>query len=116
MNTQREVFNKLFKEEKTELSAQKIELKSLDVLKRKAKYLTAWVQTGTTIAREYESLEKRRKNMLGRLQEEFYGYGKDIKDVEKALNDLGIKDTPKEVTKAKSLLKEISRAANGLKL
>ena len=30
MNTQREVFNKLFKEEKTELSAQKIELALVD--------------------------------------------------------------------------------------
>tara|TARA_R110001632_G_scaffold54853_1_gene134254 strand:+ start:356 stop:706 length:351 start_codon:yes stop_codon:yes gene_type:complete len=116
MNTQREVFNKLFKEEKTELATQKIELKSLDVLKQKAKYLTAWVQTGTTIAKEYESLAKRRKSMLGRLQEAFQEYGSDIKDVEKALNTLGIKDTPKEVTAAKALLKEVARAANGLKL
>ena len=34
MKTQREVFNKLFKEEKTELSAQKIELALIDDLKK----------------------------------------------------------------------------------
>ena len=116
MNTQREVFNKLFKEEKTELSVQKIELKNLNLLKSKGKSLTAWVQTGTTIAKEYESLAKRRKSMLGRLQEAYQEYGSDIRDVEKALNELGIKDTPKEVTAAKALLKEVGKAANGLKL
>ena len=33
MNTQKEVFNKLFKEDKTELSAQKVELALVDDLK-----------------------------------------------------------------------------------
>ena len=37
MKTQKKVFNKLFKEEKTELSAQKIELKNLNVLKSRRK-------------------------------------------------------------------------------
>ena len=33
MKTQRKVFNKLFKEEKTELSAQKVELGSIKIIK-----------------------------------------------------------------------------------
>ena len=33
MNTQKRVFNKLFKEEKTELSAQKVELSIVDDIK-----------------------------------------------------------------------------------
>ena len=115
MNTQKEVFNKLFKE-KTELATQKIELKNLNVLKSKGKFLTSQVKTGITIAKEYESIEKRRKNMLETLQEGYQEYGQDIRDVEKALKNLGINDTPKEVVEAINLLKEIGKAANGLKL
>ena len=37
MNTQREVFNKLFKEEKTELATQKIELGLIDDVKKQEK-------------------------------------------------------------------------------
>ena len=115
MNTQKEVFNKLFKE-KTELATQKIELKNLNVLKSKGKFLTSQVKTGITIAKEYESIEKRRKNMLETLQEGYQEYGQDIRDVEKALKNIGINDTPKEVVEAINLLKEIGKAANGLKL
>jgi DNA-directed RNA polymerase subunit N (RpoN/RPB10) len=116
MNAEKKVFNKLFKKEKTELSTQKVELKNLNVLKAKSRWLSEWVRTGNTIAKEYEKLSKRRKSSLNNLQEAFNEYGSDIRETEKALNDLGIKDTPKELIDAKNLLKEVAKAANALKL
>ena len=117
MNAEKKVFNKLFEgEEKVELSTQKVELKNLNVLKAKSRWLSEWVRTGNTIAKEYELLSKRRKSSLNNLQEAFQEYGSDIRETEKALNNLGIKDTPKEVIDAKNLLKEVAKAANALKL
>ena len=42
MKTQREVFNKLFKEEKTELATQKVELGLIDDIKSESETSKCW--------------------------------------------------------------------------
>ena len=62
MNTQREVFNKLFKEEKTELATQKIELGlAQDLLKDYKKAVDKFTDAESTMDRALEMLKNAKK-------------------------------------------------------
>ena len=54
MKTQREVFNKLFKEEKTELATQKIELGSIKIIKDAISNLKNLEKDATKVAEKFE--------------------------------------------------------------
>jgi len=56
MKTQREVFNKLFKEEKTELSTQKVELANINQLKAGIKKVEKDLQAGQKYENQYKKL------------------------------------------------------------
>ena len=62
MNTQKRVFNKLFKEEKTELATQKIELKSLSQIKENIKIANSLIKLaekeGDIFAQKEADLER----------------------------------------------------------
>tara|TARA_R110002124_G_C8580240_1_gene482267 strand:+ start:95 stop:517 length:423 start_codon:yes stop_codon:yes gene_type:complete len=56
MKTQREVFNKLFKEDKTELSSQKIELANINQLKAGIKKVEKDLKAGQKYENQYKKL------------------------------------------------------------
>jgi len=56
MNTQKEVFNKLFKEEKTELAAQKIELANINQLIAGTKKVEKDLKAGQNYENKYKQL------------------------------------------------------------
>ncbi len=56
MKTQREVFNKLFKEEKTELATQKIELANINQLKAGIKKVEKDLKAGQKYENQYKKL------------------------------------------------------------
>ena len=74
MKTQKKVFNKLFKEEKTELSAQKIELKNLD----KVDDIVRGVKT-------YTSLGSKWQNKLSIVKKEMQSH---VSDLKKGINEM----------------------------
>ena len=86
MNTQREVFNKLFKEEKTELATQKIELGAIeDAIKEKQKEATI-------------------------LSNKVNGYAANARDVSSSINraESKYKEAKKSFEKFQSLEKEVN--------
>ena len=59
MRTQREVFNKLFKEEKTELAAEKVELGAIEDLVKVSEKAQQVAKNGLKIVEEYETILKK---------------------------------------------------------
>ena len=72
MKTQREVFNKLFKEDKVELSAQKIELA------RKA----------PAVLKDFDKLDNKLKKAEGKISNAFNSYKKAWQDFQDILDDV----------------------------
>tara|TARA_R110002167_G_scaffold83968_1_gene228371 strand:+ start:122 stop:523 length:402 start_codon:yes stop_codon:yes gene_type:complete len=88
MNTQREVFNKLFKEEKTELATQKIELgimqdvqKSMNTHKQKRKSLD------DSSDRWYSDLFKVR-DKFSKIEVDYKDFKSSLSDLEKFIKEL----------------------------
>jgi hypothetical protein len=104
MKTQREVFNKLFKEDKTELSTQKIELGFIDdVSKRAAKELSKyedgkdlisiWKSTKRKlldITKDVRTVRKSRKAYIIGIEGAIQDLEQDLKYIEKQLQSVGI--------------------------
>ena len=80
MKTQREVFNKLFKEEKTELSAQKIELAMPN--------LTGYSQKAQGA---YNDAKKNARGVISRAADEMFSARKKISDIVKDLSKQFVK-------------------------
>ena len=96
MNTQREVFNKLFKEEKTELATQKIELGLIDDLDKKlnsfksknkeiGSYLEQILKLKSKFKNDFKSLDKEYDNLIN-------GYNELLKKA----NEIGADDISKK--------------------
>ena len=96
MNTQREVFNKLFKEEKTELATQKIELGLIDDLDKKlnsfksknkeiGSYLEQILKLKSKFKNDFKSLDKEYDNLIN-------GYDELLKKA----NEIGADDISKK--------------------
>lgn len=60
MNTQKEVFNKLFKKDKTELATQKVELALIDDVNKKA---NAVVEDYRVISKQIQEINKRKREV-----------------------------------------------------
>ena len=96
MNTQREVFNKLFKEEKVELATQKIELGLIDDLDKKlnsfksknkeiGSYLEQILKLKSKFKNDFKSLDKEYDNLIN-------GYDELLKKA----NEIGADDISKK--------------------
>tara|TARA_R110000764_G_scaffold235490_1_gene330083 strand:- start:49 stop:417 length:369 start_codon:yes stop_codon:yes gene_type:complete len=96
MNTQKEVFNKLFKEEKTELATQKIELGLIDDLDKKlnsfksknkeiGSYLEQILKLKSKFKNDFKSLDKEYDNLIN-------GYDELLKKA----NEIGADDISKK--------------------
>tara|TARA_R110000744_G_scaffold314381_1_gene421442 strand:+ start:392 stop:724 length:333 start_codon:yes stop_codon:yes gene_type:complete len=83
MNTQREVFNKLFKEEKTELATQKIELGAIDDIEKDWKELNKIMDDASPLVKKLSKLKGRGKTLATKIS-------KEGKETIKKLEDLGI--------------------------
>ena len=59
MRTQREVFNKLFKEDKTELAAEKVDLSIDAEIKRAENIVNAMIVTAKAFEKEIQSADKK---------------------------------------------------------
>jgi hypothetical protein len=98
MKTQREVFNKLFKEDKTELAAQKIELGSIKIIKDAISNLKDVEKSATKVADDFEDKISAAYKSWQRLNEERNAIRvwvhseapARISDFEKAAKELGI--------------------------
>ena len=107
MNTQKEVFNKLFKvEDKTELATQKIELaESVKKLLSYTKGVIAFSNNIKILNNEITSAKKSLKADLSDLQSDMGQVAKGIQAAESAAKLLGIK--PSEVPQYSNALKAI---------
>ena len=106
MNTQKEVFNKLFKEDKTELSTQKVELaESVKKLLSYTKGVIAFSNNIKILNDEITSAKKSLKADLSDLQSDMGQVAKGIQAAESAAKLLGIK--PSEVPQYSNALKAI---------
>ena len=104
MNTQREVFNKLFKEEKTELATQKIELALVDDIKQiknKVDKMIGFVRQDLKEIQSAINAAKRTKIGLDKTDNLAKELLKLVKDFENKADDLGI-DIPNYVQSAGS--------------
>ena len=103
MNTQREVFNKLFKEEKTELATQKIELSIVDDIKdlsARMNIVSGNISKSNKIA---ESISKERKKVITDLK------------VSGRVAEKYISESDKIITNAKKIAKEFGAPVTELK-
>jgi archaellum component FlaC len=102
MREQKRVFNKLFKEEKTELATQKIELTSIDDLEKRlnsfktknkeaGSYLEQIVKLKSKFKNEFKYLEKEHKDLIN-----------EYEDLWKKANEIGAKDISQKAFVAKS--------------
>ena len=94
---------------------ERVDLKNLNVLKSKSRYLKENVRTAKTIAKEYKNINERREHLLSYLTAEKKDFGNQISLVKKALKDLGISTTPPELSKAMDLLGQIAVSIIDLK-
>ena len=117
MNTQREVFNKLFKEEKTELATQKIELKSIQMLNRIISDGNKIYNRGTKFVQSRETLTKEARRLNSDATSLLKGGQKLIQEFEKNAKDLGINpNSIQELKKAidvLGVLNTIDKQTNG---
>jgi hypothetical protein len=105
MNTQKIVFNKLFKEEKVELATQKIELGFIDDVSKRAskelsKYkdgkdlISIWKSTKRKlidIKKDVRTVRKSRKAYIMGIEGAIQDLEQDLKYIEKQLQSVGIK-------------------------
>ena len=110
MNTQREVFNKLFKEEKTELATQKIELGLASDGKTKMfKAIEKIYRNGEDLVDEFENNKKKAQRQIQSVEK---SYDKAVKiykevstDLEKKASELDI--APNNIPDYDKLLKSL---------
>ena len=127
MKTQREVFNKLFKEEKVDLSSQKIELGSIKVIKDAISNLKNLEKDATKVADKFEdkiseaykawqNLNKERNAVYTWINNEAPAR---ISDFEKAAKELGVDSSNvpeiKELKKLIQIGKEVVKALDDYK-
>ena len=127
MNTQKEVFNKLFKEEKVELATQKIELGSIKIIKDAISNLKNVEKSATKVADKFEdkiseaykswqSLNQERNAIYTWINNEAPAR---ISDFEKAAKELGVDSSSvpeiKELKKLMQTGKEIVKALDDYK-
>jgi len=127
MNTQREVFNKLFKEEKTELATQKIELGSIKVIKDAISNLKNLEKDATKVADKFEDKISEAYKVWQNLNQErnaVYTWINNeaparISDFEKAAKELGVDSSNvpeiKELKKLIQIGKEVVKALDDYK-
>ena len=127
MRTQKEVFNKLFKEDKVELSAQKIELSSIKQIKDAVSNLKDIEKSATKVADKFEdkiseaykswqSLNQERNAIYTWVNNEAPAR---ISDFEKAAKELGVDSSSvSEIKELKKLIqtgKELVKALDDYK-
>ena len=127
MRTQKEVFNKLFKEEKVELSAEKIELSSIKQIKDAISNLKNMETSATKVADKFEdkingvkkywqSLVQERNSIYDWVYREAPAR---ISDFEKAAKELGVDSSSvSEIKELKKLIqtgKELVKALDDYK-
>ena len=127
MNTQKKVFNKLFKEDKTELSAKKIELGSIKIIKDAISNLKNVEKDATKVADKFEDKISEAYKVWQNLNQErnaVYTWINNeaparISDFEKAAKELGVDSSNvpeiKELKKLIQIGKEVVKALDDYK-
>lgn len=117
MRTQREVFNKLFKEDKTELAAQKIELESIQYLNKIISEGKSIYKRGVDFVNERDAFTKNARRLNTDADAMIKGGEKLINDFEKKVKDLGFDlNSISELKEAKNILgtlDTVSKQTNG---
>tara|TARA_R110000772_G_scaffold132769_1_gene241251 strand:+ start:408 stop:761 length:354 start_codon:yes stop_codon:yes gene_type:complete len=117
MNTQREVFNKLFKEEKTELATQKIELALIQDIKKRDKFIKKTLSEMDGLEADFLFTKNRIKNISNLLESDANLLDKDVSEAISKLKDLGLSSKEfsqytKTISKAKQESKKIKSIIN----
>lgn len=127
MREQKRVFNRLFKEEKTELSAEKIELASIKEIKDAVSNLKNIEKDATKVADKFEDSIKEANKYYQDLVKERNAIYTNVKqhypailnDFEKAAKELGVDSNSipevKELKKLMQLGKELVKALDDYK-
>lgn len=110
MNTQREVFNKLFKEEKTELVTQKIDMSlASDGRTNMFKAVEKIYKNGVDLVDEFENNKKKAQRQIASVEK---SYDKAVKiykevstDLEKKASEIGV--APNNIPDYDKLLKSL---------
>ena len=118
MKTQREVFNKLFKEEKTELSSQKIELarKPQSILKDVKKLDSKLKSEEGKIDKiylNYKNAQKEFVKLMDSINSDLDKYEDDLKDIMDVAQEIGLDGRQIDgFTETANLILEITKISN----
>ena len=118
MNTQKEVFNKLFKEEKTELSTQKVELarKPQSILKDVKKLDSKLKSEEGKIDKiylNYKNAQKEFVKLMDSINSDLDKYEDDLKDIMDVAKEIGLDGRQIDgFTETANLILEITKISN----
>jgi len=118
MNTQKEVFNKLFKEEKTELSTQKVELarKPQSILKDVKKLDSKLKSEEGKIDKiylNYKNAQKEFVKLMDSINSDLDKYEDDLKDIMDVAQEIGLDGRQIDgFTETANLILEITKISN----
>jgi len=118
MNTQREVFNKLFKEEKTELATQKVELarKPQSILKDVKKLDSKLKSEEGKIDKiylNYKNAQKEFVKLMDSINSDLDKYEDDLKDIMDVAQEIGLDGRQIDgFTETANLILEITKISN----
>ena len=113
MQTEKEVYKMLFKESKTELAAEKVELALIDDVQARAGAIQKDISRLLTLDREFFAIRKNLKNLTGFLEDAAKAQSKDISKAITALKELGLDD--KEFRKYEDQIKQVYQEVNSIK-
>ena len=117
MNTQKEVFNKLFKEDIIEFSTQKVELSLIQDIEKRDKFIKKTLSEMDGLEADFLFTKKRIKNIANLLESDADLLDKDVSKAISKLKDLGIDSKEfsqyaKTISKAKQESKKIKSIIN----
>jgi hypothetical protein len=90
MNTTKSVYNKLFKEEATELASHEVNLASLDMVKAMTQDSLSLYKRGQEYAKEMEAFIKKSRVLNAEADALSKGLEKELNEFEKQAKDLGL--------------------------
>ena len=118
MSIEKRIFESLFKEEKTELATQKVELGAIDDLIFSAKTAKASIEDGVKFLKDADPLVQAASNRLNDYNTWIDGTLNEFKKINKLANDLGVKpssiDGYSEAEKFLSKAKQIKSTYDSL--
>ena len=113
MSAEKKVFSRLFKEDKTELATQKIELALVDEIKKREKFLIKTLNQMDSLEADYLFIKKQIINISKLVESDAKLLDKDVSKAITTLKGLGV-DT-KEFTKYSKIISKARKEVSNIK-